>query len=108
MIEIYIMSPNEARQDLFPVNMHMVKLDEKKVLVQPSPKGKEVVRGEEQPLRMIKPKTPKTANGRRMRGASHSDTPRPPSTSSWPSTRKVGLASGVTKTRPSGIPKRTI
>jgi hypothetical protein len=50
-------------KDLFSVNMNMVKLNGKKVLVQPSPakltKGKEVIIGEEQPPRMMKPKSPK-------------------------------------------------
>jgi hypothetical protein len=49
--------------DPFPTNMNMVKVEGKKVLVQPSQaestKGKEVVIGEEWPPRMIKPKTPK-------------------------------------------------
>jgi hypothetical protein len=49
-------------KDPFPANMHMVELDGK-VLVQPSQaestKGKEVVIGEERPLKMIKPKNPK-------------------------------------------------
>jgi hypothetical protein len=50
-------------KDPFPVNMKMVKLEGKKVLVQPSQtemtKGKEVVVGEERPPKMIKPKSPK-------------------------------------------------
>jgi hypothetical protein len=48
-------------KDLFPVNMNMVKLDGKKVLVWPSQaeltKSREVVIGEERPLRMTKPKS---------------------------------------------------
>jgi hypothetical protein len=48
-------------KDPFPTNMNMVELDGKKVLVRPSQtestKGKEVVIGEEQPPRMIKPKS---------------------------------------------------
>jgi hypothetical protein len=60
-IEICRKSPNEARQDPFPVDMNMVELDGKKVLVQPSQaelsKGKEVIIGEERPPRMIKPKS---------------------------------------------------
>jgi hypothetical protein len=52
--------------------MNMVELEGKKVLVWPSQaettKGKEVVIGEERPSRMIKPKSLKDGNGRRMRG----------------------------------------
>jgi hypothetical protein len=48
-------------KDPFPINMHMVELDGKKVLVRSpqaeSTKGKEVVIGEEWPPRMIKPKS---------------------------------------------------
>jgi hypothetical protein len=43
-----------------------------------------------------------------MRGASCSDAQRLPSTSSWPSTRKVGPASGGAKIGPSRIPNRTV
>ncbi len=49
-------------KDPFPANMNMVELDGKKVLVWPSQlestKGKDVIIGEEQPPRMIKPKSP--------------------------------------------------
>jgi hypothetical protein len=48
------------------------------------------------------------ANGKRMRGESHSDAQMPPSTSSWASTRKARSASGVAKTEPSKVPNRTI
>jgi hypothetical protein len=79
-------------KDPFSVNMNVVELDGKKVLVRPSQakstKGKDVIIEEEWPLRMIKPKVRRMANGRRMRGASHSGTQRPPSTSSWRSTRR--------------------
>jgi hypothetical protein len=48
-------------KDLFPTNMNLVELNGKKVLVQlsqaESTKGKNVVIGEERPLRMIKPKS---------------------------------------------------
>jgi hypothetical protein len=48
-------------KDPFPTNLHMVELDGKKVLVQPShadsTKGMEVVIGEERLPRMIKPKS---------------------------------------------------
>jgi hypothetical protein len=48
-------------EDPFLTNLNMVKLDGKKVLVQPShaqsTKGKEVVIGEERTPRMIKPKS---------------------------------------------------
>jgi hypothetical protein len=50
-------------KDSFLANMNMVELEGKKVLVWPSQaemtKGKDVVIGEEWPLRMIKPKNPK-------------------------------------------------
>jgi hypothetical protein len=50
-------------KDPFLTNMNMIKLDGKKVLIQPSQaestKGKEVAIREERPLRMIKPKSPK-------------------------------------------------
>jgi hypothetical protein len=53
----------KLNKDPFLANMNMVELEGKKVLVQPSQvettKGKEVVIGEERPLRMIKPKSPK-------------------------------------------------
>jgi hypothetical protein len=62
----------KLKKDPFPVNMKMVELDGKKVLVHSSQaestKGKEVVIGEEWPLRMIKPKSSKNGqwkkNGR--------------------------------------------
>jgi hypothetical protein len=48
-------------RDTFPANMNMVELEGKKVLILPSQaettKGKEVVIGEEWPLRMIKLKS---------------------------------------------------
>jgi hypothetical protein len=50
-------------KDPFPTNLNMVKLDGKKVLVQPShaesTKGKEVIIGEERLPRMIKLKSSK-------------------------------------------------
>jgi hypothetical protein len=50
-------------EDPFLADMNMVELDRKKVLIQQSQaeltKGKEVIIGEEQPLRMIKPKSSK-------------------------------------------------
>jgi hypothetical protein len=99
-------------KDPFPANMNMVKLDGKKVLVQPSQiestKGKEVVIGEERSLRMIKPKSLKDGNGRRTRWANCNDAHRPPSTSLWLSTRKAGPTLGVMKTGPSRIQNRTV
>jgi hypothetical protein len=60
-------------KDPFLVNMNMVELDGKKVLVQPSQveliKGKEVVIGEERPLRMIKSKSPKDSQWRKNEGS---------------------------------------
>jgi hypothetical protein len=91
----------KLNKESFPVNMNMVELKRKKTLVRPSQaeltKGKEVIIGEEQSLRMIKPKSLKD-------GASHSSAQRPPSTSSWPSTKKAGPASWGMKIGPSGIP----
>jgi hypothetical protein len=59
-------------KDPFPVNMNMVKLEGKKVLVQPSQtemtKGKEVVVGEERPPKMIKPKSPKDGQWQKNEG----------------------------------------
>jgi hypothetical protein len=50
-------------KDPFLTNMNMVELKGKKVLVRPSQaettKGKDVLKGEERPPRMIKPKSPK-------------------------------------------------
>jgi hypothetical protein len=60
-------------KDPFPANMNMVKLDGKKVLVQPSQaestKGNEVVIGEERPSRMIKPKSPKDGQWQKNEGS---------------------------------------
>jgi hypothetical protein len=56
----------------FLTNMNMVKLEGKKVLVQPSQvettKGKEVIIGEERPPRMIKPKSPKDGQWQKNEG----------------------------------------
>jgi hypothetical protein len=99
-------------KDPFPVNMNMVKLEGKKVLVRLSQaettKGKEVIIGEERPPRMIKPKSPKDGQWKNNEGASCNTAQRPPSTSSWPSTKKVGLASRGVKSGPSGIPNRIV
>jgi hypothetical protein len=58
--------------DPFPMIMNMVEVEGKKVLVRPSQvettKGKEVVIGEEQPPRMIKPKSPKDGQWHRNEG----------------------------------------
>jgi hypothetical protein len=99
-------------RDLFPVNMNMVELKGKKVLVRPSQaettKGEEVIIGEERPLRMIKPKSTNDGQWQKNEGASHNAAQRPPWTSSWPSTKKVGPTSGGAKIGPSGIPNRTV
>jgi hypothetical protein len=101
-------------KDLFPVNMNMVELNGKKVLVKPSQakstKGKEVIIEKERLPKMIKPKSLNDGQWQKNEGggASHSDAQRPPSTFSWLNTRKVGLASGVITTRPSGIPNQTV
>jgi hypothetical protein len=96
-------------KDPFPANINMVKLDGKKVLVWPSQaemtKGKEVVIGEEQLPRMIKPKSLKDGQWQKNEGASRNVAQRPPLTSSWPNTRKAGPASSGVKTGPSGISK---
>jgi hypothetical protein len=59
-------------KDPFPTNMNMVKLEGKKVLVQPSQaettKGKEVIIGEEQPPRIIKPKSSKDGQWQKNEG----------------------------------------
>jgi hypothetical protein len=63
----------KLNRDTFPVNMNMVELDGKKVLVQPSQaesaKGKEVIIGEEWPLRMIKLKTLKDGQWQKNDGS---------------------------------------
>jgi hypothetical protein len=94
--------------DPFMANMNMVEFDGKNILFWPSQarstKGKEVVIGEERPPRMIKPKSPNDDQWQKNEGrGSHNDSQRPPSASSWSSTRKTRSASGVTKTGPSGI-----
>jgi hypothetical protein len=57
----------------FPVNLNMVELDRKKVLFQPSQtrstKGTKVIIGEEQPLRMMKPKSLKDCRWRKNEGS---------------------------------------
>jgi hypothetical protein len=102
----------KLNKDPFLVNMNMVKLEGKKVLVRPSQakmaEGKEVVIGEEQSLRMIKTKSPKDGQCQKNQGASHNVTQRPPLTSSWPSTRKAGPASGGAKIGQSRIPNRIV
>jgi hypothetical protein len=96
----------------FLVNMNMVELEGMKVLVQPSQaettKGKEVVIGEERPSMMIKPKSPKDCQWQKNEGGSRNVAQRTPSTSSYPSTRKAGPASGGVKIEPSRIPNRTV
>jgi hypothetical protein len=60
-------------KDPFPTNMNMVKLEGKKVLVQPSQvestNGEEVIIGEEWPLRMIKPKSLKDGQWQKNEGS---------------------------------------
>jgi hypothetical protein len=59
-------------KDLFSANMNMVKLDGKKVLIRlsqvESTKGKDVIIGEEQPSRMIKPKSLKGGKWQKNEG----------------------------------------
>jgi hypothetical protein len=87
----------------FLTNMNMVKLNGKKMLVQPSQtestNGKEVIILEERPPRMIKPKSSNDGQGRRMMVASCSDAQRPPFTSTWPNTLKAGSTSWGMKFR---------
>jgi hypothetical protein len=63
MIEICRKSQMKLDKDPLSANMNMVELDGMKVLVRPSQaestKGKEVVIGEEWPVRTIKPKSSK-------------------------------------------------
>jgi hypothetical protein len=102
----------KLEKNLFPANMNMVEVDGKKVLLRSSQaettKGKEIVIGEERPSRMIKPKSPKDDKCQKNEGASRNDVQRPPSTSSWLSTRKAESASGGLKPGPSEIPNRTV
>jgi hypothetical protein len=60
-------------KDLFLTNMNMVELKGKKILVWPSQvestKGKEVIIGKEQSLRMIKPKSPKGGQWQKNEGS---------------------------------------
>jgi hypothetical protein len=102
----------KLKKDSFLTNMNMVKLDENKALVRSaqaeSIKSKEVIIREKRPQRMIKLKTRRMANEKRMREASHSNAQRPPSRSSWPSTRKAGLISANTKIRPYEMPNQIV
>jgi hypothetical protein len=70
--------------DPFSANMNMVELEGKKVLLRPSQaetiKRNEVIIGEEWPLRMIKPKSPKNGQWQNNEGGNAAQ--RPPLTSS--------------------------
>jgi hypothetical protein len=85
-------------KDPFLANMNMVELEGKKVLVRLSQaettKRKEVIIGEERPLRMIKPKSLKDGQWQKNEGASRNTAQKPTLTSSWPSIMKAGPASG--------------
>jgi hypothetical protein len=67
-------------KDLFLTNMNMVELDGKKVLVRPSQaeltKGKDVVIGEERPLKMIKPKSLKGGQWQKNEGGKPQQRPK--------------------------------
>jgi hypothetical protein len=67
-------------KDPFPTNMNMVELDGKKVLVGPSQaestKGKDVIVGEEWPLKMIKPKGPKGGQWQKNEGGKPQQCPK--------------------------------
>jgi hypothetical protein len=57
---------------------------------------------------MIKPKSLKDDQWQKNEGARRNITQRSPSTSSWPSTRKVGPVSGGVKIGASKIPNWTV
>jgi hypothetical protein len=63
----------KLNKDPFPVNMNMVELKGKNVLVWPyqaeTTKGREAIIGEERPLRMIKPKSPKDGQWQKNEGS---------------------------------------
>jgi hypothetical protein len=67
-------------KDLFSANMNMVKLDGKKVLIRlsqvESTKGKDVIIGEEQPSRMIKPKSLKGGKWQKNEGGKPQQCPK--------------------------------
>jgi hypothetical protein len=67
-------------KDPFLANMNIVDLEGKKVLVRPSQvettKGKEIVIGEEQPLRMINPKSLKDGQWQKNEGGKPQYRPR--------------------------------
>jgi hypothetical protein len=67
-------------KDPFPANMNMVELNGKKVLVQPSKakstKGNDVFVGEEQPLKVIKPKRPKGGHWQKNEGCKPQQCPK--------------------------------
>jgi hypothetical protein len=107
----FIESPQmKLDKDPFPTNMNMVELEGKKVLVRPSQaetvKGKEVVIGEERPLRMIKPKSPNDGQWQNNEGGQRH--PKATFDILIASTRKAGPVSGGAKTRPSRMSNRTV
>jgi hypothetical protein len=67
-------------KDPFPTNMNMIKLDGKKVLIQPSQaestKGKEVIIGEERLSKMIKPKNLKDGQRQKNEGSKPQQCPK--------------------------------
>jgi hypothetical protein len=95
-------------EDPLQVNMNMVELEGKKVLVWPSQtestEGKKVIIGEERQPRMIRPKIPKMADGRRTIEASHDLVQKSPSTSSWLNIEVARPVSRIVKAGPSGFP----
>jgi hypothetical protein len=98
----------KLEKDPFPVNMNMVELDEKKILVQPSQAES---RGYHRRRTATEDDQTKKFKGWPMveeQAGQASTMPMPPSTSSWPSTRKAESASGGMKTRPSGIPSQIV
>jgi hypothetical protein len=77
----FIESPQmKLDKDTFPTNMNMVELEGKKVLVQSSQvkmtKGKEVIIGEERPLRMIKPNSLKDGQWQKNEGGGAATPPK--------------------------------
>jgi hypothetical protein len=99
-------------KDPFPVNVNMVELIGKKILGRPyqaeRTKGKDVVIGEEQPLRMIKPKNPKDGQWQKNEGGKPQYHPKATFDILMAKYKEAGPMSGGTKTGPSGISNRTV
>jgi hypothetical protein len=98
--------------DPFLMNMNMVKLEGKRVLVRPSQaettKGKEVVRGEEQPPRMIKPKSLKAGQWQKNEGVKPHRCPKATFDILMAKYKEGRAGVRGAKTRPSEIPNQTV